>query len=250
MTRGFYPPPPRPGSNAVGLFQIGVSPVGTAGFVWQDTFISQYANSPSLVGVVAAFAEAEGLAQELDEFYDCVWNILTAQGHGLDVWGRILGVGRALEVDQGEYLGFAEALPGSNGWGQQAWYAGPPSSPNFLLADASYRSLLMAKAAFNICEGSIPAINRLLMSLFPGRGNAYVQEGLGLDETYLGFEEAGGPDIAGWDQAPWYSGQDFTQMSMRYIFGFPLTPVEQAIVAQSGVLPTPSGVTASVIINP
>ena len=37
-------------------------------------------------------------------------------------------------------------------------------------------------------------------------------------------------------------------MTMTYTFEFALTPVEQAIVEQSGVLPRPTGVSSSVVI--
>lgn len=247
---GFYPPAPRPGSNAIGSFRIGFSPIGTAPFVWQDTILSQYANSLRILSVIASFADSELQTTNFDNFYDDIWNILTARGFGLDLWGRILGISRTLTVDAGSYFGFEEALPGSNGWNQQAWYSGPPSSGNYDLSDAAYLQLLLAKAAFNICDGSIPSINKILMALFPGRGNAYVQEGSGIDERYLGFQEAGDTNATGWNQEPFYSGESFTTMSLQYVFDFPLTPVDLAIVTTSGVLPTPCGVQAFLTINP
>ena len=53
-----------------------------------------------------------------------------------------------------------------------------------------------------------------MMNLFPHRGNCYVVDGL--------------------------------NMTMQYFFAFPLSPVELAIVSQSGVLPKPVGVSATV----
>ncbi len=35
---------------------------------------------------------------DLNAFYDLVWNVATAQGWGLDVWGRIVGVTRNLNI--------------------------------------------------------------------------------------------------------------------------------------------------------
>jgi hypothetical protein len=249
QSTNFYPPQPRPGSNAIGSFQIGVSPIGTIGFPWHDTVLSQYANSPVLLAIIAAFDDAEDVTPEFDAFYDDVWNILTAQGAGLDNWGRILVVSRTLTVDAGEYFGYEEALPGSNGWNQQGFFSGPPSSGNYSLSDQSYLLLLLAKAAFNICDGSIPAMNKILMALFPGRGNAYVQEGAGDIETYFGFVESGETNARGFNQQPFYYGEAFLTMSMQYVFDFALDPVELAIVTQSGVLPTPSGVQAFITIN-
>ena len=57
---------------------------------------------------------------------------------------------------------------------------------------------------------------QILLNLFPGRGSCYVTDGL--------------------------------NMSMEYKFEFPLTPVEVSIVTNSGVLPRPVCVSATVVI--
>jgi hypothetical protein len=211
-----YPPGPAPGSNGIGLFQIGVSPIGTIPTfdVWK-TVISQYANSPILTGlIVNLFAYLDQTAN-IDLFFDNVINVLTAQGSGLDVWGRIVGVNRVLQVQVGDNLGFQEALPGSDPFGQGAFYSGAPLTSNYALSDDAYRQLILAKAAANITNGSIPALNQILLSLFPGRGACYVTD-----------------------------GQD---MTMTYTFGFSLTPLDLAVVANSGVLPKPVGVKATIV---
>lgn len=249
----FFPPGPQAGSNAIGSFIIGVSPIGTISpFNWQDTVISQYGNSPRLLQLIENFNGYLDQSANLDAFFDFMWNVETAQGYGLDVWGRIVNIGRALSVDVGSYFGYEEAADDTLvGFGQEPFYAGPPATNNYLLTDDAYRQLILAKAAANICDGSVPAINRLLMNLFPDRGNAYVQEGSGIDEDYLGFTESGPGMAVGWNQEPFYAGQVFmTAMHMRYVFEFGLSPVELAIVTQSGVLPTPTGVKATVVINP
>lgn len=245
---GFYPAI-LPGSNAIGSFQIGVSPIGTVGWRWQDTILAQYANSPRLLQLIQNFSQYVDQTANMDNFFDLIWNIDTAVGYGLDVWGRIIGVSRTLKVGTAQYFGFEEALPGSQPWNQGTWYAGSPVTQNFNLTDDAYRTLLFAKALFNICDGSIPAINQLLLNLFPGRGNCYVQEGAGTEDTYFGFVEGGLVNYRGWNQAPFYSGEELTSMTMEYVFDFALTPVEQAIISQSDVLPTPCGVTAEIVIN-
>ncbi len=249
---GLFPVQPLPGSNAIGSFQIGVSPIGTIPYPWQKTIISQYANSQRMLAVLGSFAAYMDQAENIDNFFDKMWNIETAEGYGLDVWGRILNIKRTLAVTDGDFLGFNEAEdPAFQGFGQAPFYSGPAITDNFSLSDDAYRLLLLAKAAANICDGSIPSINALLMLLFPGRGNAYVQDGSGINENYLGFAESGVGMAVGFNQEPFYSGQAFTTaMHMRYVFEFLLTPVELAIVTQSGVLPTPTGVKASVVINP
>jgi hypothetical protein len=242
-----YPPGPGPGSNGIGLFEIGVSPIGTIkGFdVWK-TVISQYANSPILTQLILNLDAYLDQTKNFDAFYDLIWNVDTAVDYGLDIWGRIVGVRRILQVEIGDWFGFKEALPGSDAFGQGAFYSGAPLTSNYRLTDQAYRRLIMAKAAANITNGSIPAINRILMNLFPHRGNCYVTEGFH-SGSWFGFAES--INAQGFDQAAFYAGQAIQTMVMTYTFEFELTPVELAIVQQSGVLPKSTGVAASVVIR-
>ncbi|MGO4560965.1 DUF2612 domain-containing protein [Rhizobiales bacterium 3FA27D7] len=241
-----YPPGPLPGSNGVGLFKIGVSQIGgiSSFDVWQ-TIISQYANSPVLTTLIENIFEYVDQTQNIEAFFDLVMNLDTAQGYGLDCWGRIVGVNRVLKVVNGDWFGYDEALPGSFTFGQSALYSGQTLTDNFALSDASYRTLIIAKAAANITSGSIPAINRILMDLFPHRGNTYVTEGK-QQGTWFGFAES--VNAQGFNQAAFYSGSPITTMTMTYTFEFPLSPVELAIVQNSGVLPKPTGVAAAIVI--
>lgn len=270
--------PPGPPSAPIGKFKIQHSAIGNVQpFNWQDTVISQYGNSPRLLQLIENFNSYLDQTDNIGAFFDNMWNIDTAIGYGLDVWGRILGISRTLPVDSGSYLGFEEAGDATEvGFDQDGFYAGPPTTSNYALTDSAYRVLLLAKAAANICDGSIPAINRLLMGLFPNRGNAFVQESFGDDGVYFGFAEDGdlltvgfdqesfkppatgyfgfaetGDDFTvGFDQEIFNSQADYFVMALKYIFMFPLSQVEQSIVNNSGVLPTPTGVKATVVINP
>lgn len=208
---------PRPGSNAIGSFITGVSPIGDISpFDFWSTVISQFANSTVVIRLIENFDSYVDQTVNLGNFFDMIWNIDTAQGYGLDVWGRIIGVTRTLHiVFDAEYFGFKEALPGSNGFGQQPFFAGNPLTSNFNLSDNAYRVLLFAKALANISDGSVKSINQLLINLFPNRGNCYVT--------------------------------DNHDMSMTYTFNFVLTSVELAILGQSGVLPKPVGVSATIV---
>jgi hypothetical protein len=207
-------PPVKPGSNAIGSFQVGVSPIGTIPpFDWWDTVISQYANSPIMTAIIGTFAEALDQTENFDNFYDRIMNVLSAEGYGLDVWGRIVGVSRVLYIPEGgPFLGFQQADDPTNiqGWDQGIWYAGAGLTQNYSLSDPAYLLLILAKAALNITDCGIPGINTILLALFPNRGDCYVVDNLDLTFTYM--------------------------------FAFALTPVEQAIVQQSGVLPRPAGV--------
>lgn len=182
---------------------------------YTQTLLSQYANSPTITQMVAYMDGYYDPSANIDQFYDYVWNIDTAQGWGLDVWGRIVGVGRVLEVQASEVFGFEEALPGASTFGEGIFYSGGPTSGNLALSDTAYRQLILAKAAANICDGSIPAINRVLMLLFPNRGDCYCTDG--------------------------------NDMTMTYTFSFALTPVERAIVLKSNALPRPAGVEATLV---
>lgn len=176
----------------------------------QQTLLSEYANSPILLELIDDFAQWLDPASRFTDFFNMMWNIDTAQGFGLDVWGRILGVNRVLQVPTGEYLGFgsdAQAKP----FGFGIFYSGTRLTSNVALTDLAYRSLLLAKAALNITNASVPAINIILLNLF---GNGYVRD-----------------------------NQD---MTMTYVFSETLTPEQTAIVFQSGVLPKPCGVSFDV----
>lgn len=243
-----YPHPnPAPGSNAIGSFQIGVSPIGTITpfDVW-STVISQYANSPILTQLIVDFSQYVDQTANFDNFYDYIWNIDTAVGHGLNVWGRILNVSRTLAIPVGSYFGFAEAVgDGIDTFDVARFYSGADTTQNFNLADDAYRTLLFAKALFNICDGSIPAINQILTNLFPNRGNCYVAEGYPFQGFFFGFQEA--IDTQPFGQAPFYSNLAQPAMTLTYVFDFKLTGLELAIVSTSGAIPKPTGVKAFVL---
>lgn len=211
-------PPAKP--SGIGQFVIGVSPIGTIPpFNLWSTIVAQYANSGTLTSLLESWFAALDLTEDFDEFYDLIWNVTTAQGYGLDVWGRIVGVTRVLQVFSAPaaFFGFAEAVSSDTieGWNQAQFWSGTPLTDNFSLSDAAFRTLIYAKALLNITDMSIPSINRILLLLFPGEGDCYCTDGL--------------------------------DMTMTYTFTFPLNPVQQAIIYESGVLPRPAGVAASVV---
>lgn len=209
-------PRPVPGSNEIGVFQIGVSPIGTiTPFDFWSTVMAQYANSPIMTGLIQNMFEYIDPTGWFDDFFSLYMNLPTAVGAGLDVLGRIVGVGRVLNLGVQDYFGFEEALPASLPFNVGIFYTGGGTTTNFALADDPYRVLILAKALANISDGSMRSINAILSSLFPGRGNAYVT-----------------------------NGQD---MTMTLTFAFTLTPVELAIIEQSGAIPIPAGVSFTVV---
>lgn len=216
-----YAPGAGPGENAIGSFVIGSSPIGTVPpFDYWRTILSQYANSEILTTIIGDLFECLDQTANFDAFFDLIWNVDTAQGYGLDVWGRIVGVSRVLQIPVATtYLGFEE-MGGAQveGFNQAPFYAGDPVTNNYSLSDDAYRLLIFAKALANITDGSVASINRLLLSLFPNRGNCYVTDGL--------------------------------NMTITYTFAFSLTSVEFAIVSNSGVLPRPAGVSTTIVTPP
>ena len=198
---------------------IGISPIGDIEpfDVW-ETIVSQYANSPIITALIENFSAYLDQTQNIDNFIDFMRDISTAQGIGLDIWGTIVGVTRTLFIPGTQkYFGFDEATTiSADPFDQSPFYSGVPLSSNFELSDPAFRVLILAKALANISDGSIKSINQILLNLFPNRGgNAYVADGL--------------------------------NMTMTYTFNFVLTPVELAILGQSGVLPKPVGVASSVV---
>lgn len=240
-----YPFPPGAGSNAIGAFQIGISQIGDIPpfDIWQ-TVISQYANSPIITKLLTDFAGYIDPTANIAQFYDLIMNVDTAVGYGLDVWGRIVGIGRLIQVPTSDaFFGFAEGLPSWYPFNQAPFNAvWNPTNQTYLLSDSAYRKLILAKAAANICDGSIPSINQILVNLFcvPWRGNAYVTEGSRVT-PFFGFAES--TTAYGFNQAQFYDGTpSFEKMVMTYTFEFELTPLELAIVMYSNVLPQPTGV--------
>lgn len=74
--------------------------------------MKQYANSPIIQTRIANRAEYFDPVAWQQELYDVVLNLDTAQGFGLDIWGRIVGLpnGRNLTVPVTgtKYLGFRQ----------------------------------------------------------------------------------------------------------------------------------------------
>lgn len=182
----------------------------------EATIYSQFANSPAICTIIEGFNQAVDPSTNIDNWYDDIWNVQTAVGYGLDVWGRIVGVSRVLQVAAGGYLGFDEAQDSSLDvldFGYGIFYSGAPTTSNFALTDDAFRTLIYAKALANITSGSITGINAILMLLFGSQGNAWVI--------------------------------DNGNMTMTYAFDFTISAVDAAILENSGVMPRPCGVQVS-----
>jgi len=172
------------------------------------TVISQYGNSPIILAIIRSMDRAIDPRPDWDNFWNMVWNVDTAQGFGLDIWGRIVVIGRGLRIPAPEdWLGFD---PAWSPFGEAPFWNGVIAEGIVLLTDDAYRKLILIKAAANISGTNAPALNSLLCRLFEGRGIIFVN--------------------------------DYLNMTMRYVFLFDLTPAEISILQYSGTMPRPAGV--------
>lgn len=143
-------------------------------FEIEQTIQSQYAASPRINALAKAFYQAISPQSDIQLFYDKCFNLATAEGWGLDVWGRIVGIERKLKgvyvVD--EYFGFAPLTGVTNeqlNTFDNAPFFSPQTSNTFYLQDSSYRLLIQVKAMANISTGTLPELNRILKILLPDK---------------------------------------------------------------------------------
>lgn len=185
---------------------------------YQKTVMRQYSNAQTLRALLDSFDQWVDLDKFTADFLANVWDISTARGFGLDIWGRILGRDRYIQIEQtpGDNFGFdINATPGTQWkpWSQAPFYNGQSTGTTaFALQDDAYRQLLMVKAAANIASTDVPSINALMRAMFGHRGPSYV-----------GYD----PD---------------TPMHIGYHFDFFPTSVERSII-ESGLFPQPAGTT-------
>ncbi len=189
----------------------------------ERTILSQYGQSPTIRALIADMDENVDPTTNFEEFYNFVWNVDTAVGFGLDIWGRIVGVSRLLRLTGNDpIVGFQTGNVPEDwtpmSYGRFANNGEGTGGQAFELNDTAYRTLILVKALANISATNARSLNTLLHLLFPGRGRVYVR------------------DLGG--------------MAMQFVFNFAVTQVERAILTQSGALPHPAGVLYSVIIIP
>lgn len=116
---------------------------------------SQYSASAKILALAAQYQNQLDPHEDIDLFYDKIVNIYTAEGVGLDTWGLILGINRAIPT-----------------WDNTSFIT---------LEDEDYRALLLYKAMANISASTADAQNTLLAALMATgvggfNGPAYVLE--------------------------------------------------------------------------
>lgn len=180
----------------------------------RETLLSQYANSPIITTILKKSNEAIDPRHSADEFYNLAVNVLTAQDFGLDIWGRIVGIGRGISIPDpdADYFGFdgtEKYLP----FNQAPFFGDINDQASYQMDDETYRKVIMMKAYSNILCATAPNINAFLKAAFT-RGRAY----------FL---------ITG-------------HMTARYIFEYRLSELEKNLIYNHNILPRPSGVEISI----
>ena len=179
---------------------------------YRQTVITQYRDSLTLMRLLDDWNDDIDPRAFFSSWLVNVWNIETATGYGLDLWGRIVGVSRIIKIQSGKYLGFSEADDlTEEPWNTAPWYVGNGNTNSSNLTDKAFRTLIFAKALANISDGSISSLNHILTILFSADGPVYVR--------------------------------DNGDLTMTYVFSFAPSDLQISIVELDGLLPTPAGVT-------
>ncbi|EEJ0027414.1 DUF2612 domain-containing protein [Salmonella enterica subsp. enterica] len=182
---------------------------------WEDTILTQYSASTRILSIIDTLNQAVSLDDFTDEFITKVWDLTTNKTFGLDIWGKIVGIGRYVTAPiDSDSFGFSEADNGASDYplpfNDSPFYAGVQETTSVRLADDAYRTLILCKAFSNISIATIPDINKFLKMLFSGRGRAYCV--------------------------------NYRDMTIGITFEFSLAPYEEAILTNYDVVPVPSGV--------
>ena len=136
-----------------------------------ETVQSQYATSKRMRAVIDAFWQAINPKADIDLLYRKLVNPRTAEGYGLDVWGRIVAIGRSfLAVDDDTpYFGFdpPEGVKNErlNSFGNAPFYKTIYGKVE--LADPMFRTYVFLKALINIGDSSLASLNQAVKLLFP-----------------------------------------------------------------------------------
>lgn len=179
----------------------------------ENTLISQYANSPTINSLIQSFNVTVDPSADFNNFFSVVWNIATARGFGLDIWGRIVGLSRTITVSRAiDYFGFKQAGDKAGTFNFFPFYGGSGGNATKTnnLNDSTYRKFILIKALKNISKPTNRTINSILQKIFQGRGKCYTK--------------------------------DIGNMEIQIFFEFELSPMDYAIIEQLDLIPRPAGV--------
>ena len=172
--------------------------------------LSQYANSPVFVKLVNGIKDQLDNSKTLNDWYNIVFNLKTATGFGLDIWGKILNQSRRVSYDDNGttvnvYLQGAQTVDGVSYTAEQM--------------EDLYRTVLFFRAFSYITNCTVKSLNELLLFYF----NDYTSDTeSGKNKKIVYVYELG-------------------TMSIEVVFRFFINKLEKAIFT-SDLFPKPTGV--------
>lgn len=171
--------------------------------------ISQYANSKKFMNLYNELSYVFSNAKTLEDWYRVVFNLKTATGYGLDIWGNILNQGRQFSYDDNGttvyvFLGGEQTIDGIT------------YSAEYM--EEMYRMVLFLKALTYITNCTLASLNSLLQYYFKDRIDPENNQNI-----YV---------------------INYGTMEIRYVFQFYVSNIEKSIFT-SDVMPRPTGVLAN-----
>lgn len=142
----------------------------------ETTVLSQYSASPHILGLVYAMADALDAGDDIQRFYDDVFNIDTCGRWGLKIWGIIVGAAEYVDVESTETFGYTGSL--LHPFNQAPFFSkGSVITDKERLTVEAFRRLVLYKAMANIGEATAAGINRLFAFLYPDQVVVAVEDG-------------------------------------------------------------------------
>lgn len=177
----------------------------------QETLMSQYANSPIICSLIENMNDCLDPAHDIQSFYNLAFNLATAKGFGLDIWGRIVGVDRNINVPPNDVqvFGFETRNKSFYPFNNRPFSAAGNGYSAYRLPDDKFLTLIMIKAASNILYATATNINRFMKMIFIDKRAYYLITG---------------------------------HMKACYLFEFIPNWFERNIIYNLNLLPRPSGV--------
>ena len=103
---------------------------------------SQYSASVRIISILESCREHILPDADIVSFFNKIFNVSTAVGYGLDIWGNIVGVSRFITDWQ-------------------------DPTTIYTLTDDDFRKVIFFKAAANVMDSTLFSMNYLLKSLYP-----------------------------------------------------------------------------------
>lgn len=185
----------------------------------ERTLLSQYSNAKALVSIIKSLDLAIDPRKDVDQFYKNIWDVSTATGLGLDIWGRIVDVPRKFPFTKTpESFGYDEQsspTPASfpRPFNDSPFFMGVSERGHVFLDDISYRKLIIIKAMANISVNTIPNYNKILTQLYSR------------DDK---------------EKRVW--AEDGLDMTVTFHFNSPLSDFDRSVLSSSGIVASPCGV--------